>query len=431
MIPFSNRKYWPLFWTQFLGALNDNVLKNAMVLMITYQGLSIGGLDAPSIVALSGGIFILPFFLFSMAAGQIADKHEKSRLVRLVKIWEVLITLVAAAGFFLHLVPLLLIALFMMGTHSAFFGPIKYSALPELVDPDQLVTANAYVESGTFVAILLGTIGGAVTIAMPHGELVSSAVVIILAVLGLWTSLKIVKLPSAAVDLKIRYNPFTPVRDTMHLLGGIPSMVSSILVNSWFWFFGAAVLSILPPYCKDYLHVDQHVFSTIFVMYTLGIGLGSLICGRLSNHRAELGLVPVGAVGLAIFLFDISLVEPQAMSAGLMPLSEFLHCGYAWRLLIDFLMMSVAGGIFILPLYTVLQERSGREVRSRVIAGNNVINAIFMVVSAVAVMGLHVAGYSTPQTFRALVITHVVFCTYTFWRVPEFVARLGAIFAAS
>src|ERR1035437_2813869 len=211
MIPFSNRKFWPLFWTQFLRALNDNVLKNAMVVMITYKGLSVMGLDSPSIVALSGGIFILPFFLFSMVAGQIADKHEKSRLVRIVKVWELLITLLSSAGFYFHQVGLLLGALFMMGMHSTFFGPIKYSALPDVVEPEFLVAANAYVEVGTFLAILLGTIGGGVVIALPNGEVFTSLAINFLAILGLIASWRIVNLPSGAKHLNINLSPVTPV----------------------------------------------------------------------------------------------------------------------------------------------------------------------------------------------------------------------------
>ncbi|MGZ3722703.1 MAG: MFS transporter [Bdellovibrionales bacterium] len=426
MIAFSNKKFWPLFWTQFLGALNDNVLKNAMVIMITYKGLSVAGLDSPSIVALSGGIFILPFFLFSLVAGQIADKHEKSQLVRFVKVWELMITMISSAGFYFHNVGLLLGALFMMGMHSTFFGPIKYSAIPDLVEPENLVSANAYVEVGTVLAILLGTIGGGAVIALPHGEIFTSLTINFLALLGLLSSLRIVKLPSVATHLKINISPITPVLETIRLLRFKPEMFSAIMAISWFWFFGAAVLSILPPYCKDFLRVDEHVITSFLAMYTLGIGLGSLLCERLSFQKTELGLVPLGAVGLTVFLFDICMVRPELLPAheGLMPLGEFLFTAYGVRLLIDFLMMSVSGGIFILPLYTLLQERSDKEFRSRVIAGNNVFNAIFMVVSALLVMALHLLGYTQPQTLMFLVAGNVLFCSFIFWHVPEFIVRL-------
>lgn len=430
MTPLSQeRKFWPLFWTQFLGALNDNVLKNAMVVMITYKGLSIAGLDAPSIVALSGGIFILPFFLFSMVSGQIADKHEKSRLVRLVKIWELMITVVSTSGFCFHQVGLLLGALFMMGCHSTFFGPIKYSALPDLVAEGNLVAANAYTEAGTFLAILLGTIGGNYLIAAPHGEVLTSIAINVLAVMGILTAWRMKNLPSDSPDLTLNINPITPIRDTKQLLRKHPEVFQAIIAISWFWFFAAAVMSVLPPYCKDYLQVNEHVVGAFLAMWTLGIGLGNLLCMKLSKHRAELGLVPVGAAGLTLFLLDACFLSPEHLPGGtLMTLNDFLHTGYGVRLLIDFLMMALAGGLFILPLYTLMQERSAASYRSRVIAGNNVFNAIYMVVSAVSVMALHMIGLSQPRILLVIALANVVFCTYIFWRVPEFRERFRARF---
>lgn len=423
MIRRLDKRYWPLFWTQFLGALNDNVLKNAMVIMITYKGLTVAGLDAPSIVALSGGIFILPFFLFSMAAGQIADKYEKSRIVRTVKMWELGITLISSAGFIFHNVWLLLAALFMMGMHSTFFGPVKYSAIPELVDANDLVTGNAYVEVGTFLAILLGTIAGGALISLDNGEIAASIAINVLALLGLITSYKLVELPSSAIGLEVSVSPIAPVIETVRMLRNKPAIMSSILAISWFWFFGAAVLSILPPYCKDFLRADEHVITAFLAMFTLGIGLGSLLCERLSFSKVELGLVPIGAVGLTLFLFDIGLVNPPAHE-GLLSLADFVRTGFGPRLLVDFLLMSICGGLFTVPLYTLLQERSDREFRSRVIAGNNVFNAIFMVVSAALVMALHILGLNQPQTLLVLVGGNVLFCAFIFWRVPEFIASL-------
>jgi hypothetical protein len=422
---FQERRFWPLFWTQLLGALNDNVLKNAMVVMITYKGLSLAGLDAPSIVALSGGVFILPFFLFSMAAGQIADKHEKSRLVRLVKVWELMITLVSSGGFLFHQVGLLLGALFMMGLHSTFFGPIKYSGIPDLVEPPNLVSANAYVEVGTFLAILIGTISGGILIALPHGEMLVILTINTLSILGILTSLRISRLPSTAPDLKVNINPVTPIRDTKHLLRRHPEVFQAIIAISWFWFFGAAVLSVLPPYCKDYLRVNEFVMNSFLATWTLGIGLGCLVGARLSHHKAELALVPLGGAGLSLFLMDLSFITPEHLADGrLMELSEFLGTSYGIRLLFDFTMMSMAGGFFILPLYTLMQERSAPSYRSRVIAGNNVFNAVYMVVSAVLVMLLHQIGLNQPRTLTAVALSNVLFCAYIFWRVPEFLQRL-------
>jgi hypothetical protein len=294
------------------------------------------------------------------------------------------------------------------------------------VEPEQLVAGNAYVEVGTFLAILLGTIGGGAVISVAHGEIFTALTINLLAVLGLLASLRMVKLPSAATALKINISPIAPVMETIRHFRFKPEMFSAIMAISWFWFFGAAVLSILPPYCKDFLRVDEHVITAFLAMYTFGIGLGSLLCEKLSFKRTELGLVPIGALGLTFFLFDVCMVRPELLPAheGLMPLGEFLSTSYGARLLIDFLLMSVAGGMFTLPLYTLLQERSEKEFRSRVIAGNNVFNAIFMVVSAVGVMALHLAGFNSPQTLLFLVVGNVVFCAYIFWRVPEFFASL-------
>lgn len=424
---FRDPKFRPLFWTQFLGALNDNFLKNAMVVMVEYQGMSLLGLDPPLIVALSGAIFILPFFLFSMVAGQLADYREKSRLVRLVKVWELMITLVASVGFYLHHLPLLLIALFMMGMHSTFFGPIKYSAIPDLVDEGGLVAANAYVESGTFLAILLGTIGGGVLIALPHGELWIGVALNLCAVLGLLSSWQMLRLPSHSPGTRIALSPIKPLIATIAMLRQKAAVYNSVLGISWFWFFGAAVLSLLPPYCKDYLRVDEHVITAFLAMFTVGIGVGSILCERLSFKRVEIGLVPIGSLGMTIFLFDLSRLHPAlSPSQVLMPLGDFVRTENGPRLLIDFFLMSVFGGYFILPLYTLLQERSDKVTRSRVIAGNNVLNAVFMVAAALIVMTFHVLKVSLPNTFMALALANLAISIYIYFVVPEFTLRFYA-----
>ena len=418
-------KFWALFWTQFLGAMNDNVLKNAMVVLITYKGLSVAGLDAPSIVALSGGVFILPFFLFSMTAGQLADKYEKSRIVRYVKIWELFITLLASAGFYYHDVIWLLGALFMMGTHSTFFGPVKYSALPDLVEKDQLVKANAYVELGTFLAILIGTIMGGFLVSLQGGEVYAIVAINLFALIGVFTSWGVPQLPSQAKDLKVSFNPITPIADTMRLLKDKKDVWIGILAISWFWFYGAAVLSILPTYCKDYLRVDEHVVTAFLAMWTFGIGAGAILCEKLSQKRTELGIVPIGAAGLSIFLLDLSRFRPELYPAheGLMSLSQFLATAYGWHLLIDFLLIAVSGGLFIVPLYTLMQERSEAIYRSRVIAGNNVMNAVFIVVSAVLVMVLHAVKFTVSETLFVVAILNITVSVYIFLATPEYFNR--------
>jgi MFS family permease len=425
---FRNRQFRPLYWIQFLGALNDNFLKNGMVILVEYQGLSLLGLEPPAIVALAGAIFILPFFLFSMLAGQIADRFDKRTIIRVIKVWEILITVTSALGFYQHNLWILLAALFMMGCHSTFFGPIKYSALPDLVRPDQLVTANAYVEVGTFLAILFGTIGGGILISLAGGEGWISLVINVCAVVGLIMSLRMQPLPSHAPNLRLQWKPFSLMLTTYRQLKRKASVYNSILGISWFWAFGAAVLSLLPPYCKEYLHVNEHVVTTFLAMFTVGIGVGSMVCERLSGGKIELGLVPIGSLGMTLFLLDLSQIRPALLAAGapLMSLTEFALSPHGPRLLIDFTMMSVFGGFFILPLYTTLQARSEKRSRSRVIAGNNVFNSIFMVVGAVFVMVCHLYQVSLPTTFLLLAIFNVVAAAYIYTVAPEFRLRFYA-----
>ena len=421
----SDKKFWPLFWTQFLGALNDNVLKNALVVLVTFKGLSVAGLDSGSIVALAGALFILPFFLFSPIAGQLSDKYQKSKLVRATKIWEVLIMASATLGFYTHNAPLLLGVLFMAGLQAAVFGPVKYSMLPDLVHKEQLVEANAYVELGTFLAILLGTIGGGVLISMPGGEHYLSATLLVLAGLGVVTAYKVPDVEVACPDLKIEKNPFPAIGSMFRLLAESKAIFNSVLGISWFWAFGAAVLSLLPVFCKDFLGVGEHVVTCLLAMFTIGIGVGSIACEKLSFKRVELGLVPIGTVGMTVFLVDLYFLGQGYPAPGgeLLGLSEFLALPNSYRLMADFFFMAFFGGFFILPLYTLIQERSKPESRSRIIAGNNVMNAIFMVVSSVVIMGFHALHLTYPQIFLILGIANAVVAVYIYSLVPEFTLR--------
>jgi 1-acyl-sn-glycerol-3-phosphate acyltransferase len=421
----SDRRFWPLFWTQFLGALNDNFLKNALVVMVTFKGFSLMGLGPSSVVALAGGIFILPFFLFSPIAGLIADKTEKSRLVRATKIWEVLIMVVGAVGFYFESLSLLLAVLFMAGMQSTLFGPVKYSMLPDLVEPKELVEANAYVETGTFLAILLGTIGGGIMISLPHGEYWIMSALLLTALVGLFTSYRVMPVKIACPELKIEFNPIPEMGRLYQIIKRSKAVFNSVLAISWFWFFGAAVLSLLPTYCKDFLGAGEQVVTCFLAMFTIGIGIGSILCEKLSFKRVELGLVPIGSLGMSIFLADLYFARPDwpINSASLLSLAEFLDTTVGPRLLVDFLLMSVFGGFFILPLYTLIQERSAPESRSRVIAANNIANSLFMVVASVFIMALHALGYGYPQIFMTLAIMNLIAAIYVYSVVPEFALR--------
>jgi len=421
----SDRRFWPLFWTQFFGALNDNFLKNALVVLVTFKGITLAGLDAPSVVALASALFILPFFLFSPIAGQLADKFEKSRLVRITKYWEVAIMAVAGAGLLTQNFTILLSVLFLAGVQAALFGPVKYAMLPDLVSPDELVEANAYVEMGTFLAILLGTIGGGLVVALPGGEYWLTGILIGLSILGLLTSFNVKEAPVACPDLKIQLNPFPGIAATVAILRESKAVFNSVLAISWFWFFGAAILSVLPLYCKDYLGANEHVVTSFLAMFTLGIGLGSILCEKLSYRRVELGLVPIGSIGMTVFLVDL-FQTPGTWApdpSRLLTLQEFVAAPGGIRLLADFFFMSVFGGLFILPLYTLIQQRSSQESRSRVIAGNNIINAGFMVVSSLCVIAFEKMHMSYPQIFLILAGMNLVVSFYVYSVIPEFTLR--------
>lgn len=422
---FADRKFTPMFWTQFFGAFNDNVLKNALVLLITYKGVSLMGLETNALVAAAGGIFILPFVLFSTHAGQIADKWEKSRLVVLVKIWELLIMLLAWAGFYFELYGLLLFLLFLMGMHSTFFGPIKYSILPNLVDPERLTEGNAYIQSGTFISILLGTIIGGVATGLESSTTIIVTILLGAALLGLLASTRLPQVPIGQADLRFAWNPGPTMKDFWRIIREKKAIFNSVLGISWFWFFGAGVLSVLPVYCKDFLGVNQNVVTLFLAMFTIGIGIGSLLCSRLSFRRVEIGLVPIGSLGMTIFMIDLFLVVPSWTSDPSAPLtvSDFFAQPESWRLLVDFLLMSVFSGFYILPLNTLIQERSRPESRSRVVAANNILNAVFMVVSAGVVMLFYSLHLSHPQVFLVFALLNALAAVYIYSIVPEFVLR--------
>lgn len=425
----TDRRFAPLFWTQFLGALNDNVFKNALVLMVTFREITVWGLDKNAVVALAGALFILPYFLFSHVAGQIADKMEKSRLVRITKYWEVLIMLVAAAGFHLHQFGMLLVVLFMAGVQAAFFGPVKYSVLPELVEPKKLVEANALVESGTFLAILIGTIAGGALASLPEVWITVSLLAI--AALGVFSAWAVPRVPGGDPDLRLRYNPLPNFLELNRILGRSRAVYNSVLGISWFWFFGAALLSILPVYCKDMLGVDGHVVTLFLAMFTVGIAVGSILCEKLSFGRVELGLVPLGSLGMSLFAADLYFARPE-WTPGAIPMgvTQFLATAAGPRLLADFFLMCLSGGFFILPLYTLIQERSRPAERSRVIAANNIANAIFIVASSAVVILFHRLGFDYPRMFLALAVLNFFAAIYIYSLVPEFTLRFLSWVAA-
>ncbi|PLX74414.1 MAG: glycerol acyltransferase [Azoarcus sp.] len=418
------RRFLPFFLTQFLGAFNDNLYKNALVVLLTFQAMRYTSLSPGILVNLCAGLFILPFFLFSATAGQIADKYEKSRLIRITKLLEIGVMLLASLAFVLDALSLMLVCLFLMGAQSALFGPVKYAILPQHLAADELIGGNALVESGTFVAILIGTLAGGVLISVAGGSAWISATALLLAILGYVSSRGIPVAPAASPALRINWNPITETWRGLQFTRRNRTVFLSILGVSWFWFYGALFLSQFPAYAKDMLGGDAHAVVLLLAVFSIGIGLGSLLCERLSGGRVELGLVPFGSVGLTLFALDLWWSSPLAVAGGTpLQLTEVLSTPGVWRVLLDLVGIGTFGGFFIVPLYALIQSRSEQAHRSRIIAGNNILNALFMVVAAGMGAGLLAAGFSVPQLFLVTAVLNALVALYIYVLVPEFALR--------
>jgi MFS family permease len=420
----GQRRFGPFFWTQFLGAFNDNVFKTALLTILTFEALDWTTLDPALLNNLIPGLFILPFVLFSALAGQFADKFEKSRIARGVKLLEIAIMAVAAVGWMTHGLWLLVAAVVGMGLHSTLFGPVKYAYLPQHLVPEELIGGNGMVEMGTFVGILLGEVLGAMLAGhKPWGvELVAGGTFAI-AVLGWLTSQGMPLSPAHAPDLRINWNPATETARILGFTRGNRMVFFSVLGNSWFWFYGAIVLAQFPVYAKDYLHGDHSVFVLLLTVFSLGIGAGSLLCERLSGRKVEIGLVPFGSLGLSIFGFDLYLSSVAYTNVATVDMMGFVVQHESWRILFDCLMIGVFGGFYIVPLFALIQTRSERTHLSRTIAGMNIMNALFMVVAALIAMLLLKMGATIPQIFMATALMNAVVAIGLFSMVPEFFSR--------
>jgi 1-acyl-sn-glycerol-3-phosphate acyltransferase len=421
------RRFGPFFWTQFLGAANDNVFKNAFVVFVTFEAAGHLDVDAGMIVNLIGAVFILPFMLFSATAGQLADKVEKSRLIRLVKLLEIAIMTLGLAGFAMSSVALLFVALGLLGIHSTLFGPVKYAILPQHLAPQELVGGNGLVEAGTFVAILLGTIAGGIVVAMkPGGAIAAGCLAIAIAVAGWLASRRIPYTPAVAPQLALNPNPVSETWDNLAIARGNIVVWRSMLGISWFWFYGAIYLAQLPAFTQRVLGGDEHVFTLLLALFSIGIGIGSLLCERLSARRVEPGLVPLGSIGLTLFAIDLWLATRHlnALAAG--GIGAFLAAPGNWRVGIDIVLLGIFGGLYTVPLYALIQERSQPSHRSRIIAANNILNALFIIASAGAAIGLLSTGLSIPQLFLAVGVMNALVAAGIYTLVPEFAMRFLA-----
>jgi len=412
------RYFSPYFFTQFLGAFNDNVFKNYLIIMITYH---IVGADVNMLTNLSAALFILPFFIFSASAGQIADKYEKACLIRCLKAFEIAVMGLAAVGFYTQNINLLMTVLFLMGTQSAFFGPVKYGILPQHLPAKELVAGNALVEMGTFLAILLGTLAGGLLLGL-EGSVAISAVVLLIAIAGYACSCGIPPAPGLAPDLRINPNPFSETMKNLRLAVQHRTLFLSMLGISWFWFLGAAYLTQLPNFTLSTLHANQQVVTLLLAVFSIGIGAGSILCDTLSDEQVEIGLVPFGSIGLTLFGIDFCWAQTAIVASS--SVADFLSQWGSWHLLFDLLMIGVFGGFYIVPLYAMIQQRSPEAHRSRMIAANNILNALFMVASAVvAVLCLAVLGMSIPQFFLVVAVLNALVAAYIYTLTPEFLMR--------
>ncbi len=418
----TSRRFLPLFVTQFLGAFNDSMFKNGIAMLITFK---IASGHSAVLVALAGGVFILPFFLFSATAGQISDKMDRATIARYVKMAEIAIMGFACLGFMTGSVILLMIALFGMGIHSTFFGPVKYAIIPQHLDGKDLLAGNAYVEAGTFLAILIGTILGGLLIAAPGGSYVISLALLVIAGAGYFASRYIPPAPGPTPGLVINRNFW---RETMVIMDQIKTNIDvyrSILAISWFWLVGSVYLAQFLPFAKDYLGGDEHVATLLLTLFSIGIGAGSILCNRLLKGQVQATYVPVAAIGMAIFGVDLFFASHNGTRAGgvLMGAGEFLSHPSNWRIVIDMFMIAVSGGLFGVPLYAIVQKESDPAFLARQIAGLNISNALFMVAGSVITAILLAMAMTIPQIFLVMALLNVLVAAYIAQLLPDALFR--------
>jgi len=420
----GQRRFLPFFMTQFLGAANDNVFKFAFTVLATYSAAQWGGLDPKSAGAVIGGVFILPFVLFSATAGQLADKFEKSALIRFVKNLEIAIMLAIGAGFVGQIAGLLFAGVFLMGLHSTLFGPVKYAYLPQHLGETELTGGNGLVEMGTFVAILLGTMTGGALVGLAQvGPERVAAVALALAILGRVAAGFVPHSPAADPELRINWNPVSETGRNLSLARGNRTVFLSMLGISWLWFFGSIFLTTFTGFAKETLGGNQSVVTLLLAAFSVGIGVGSLLCERLSGHKVEIGLVPFGSIGMTLFAVDLWFASRSLTASGLVGVGAFLADHGHWRMIADLFLLAMFGGFYSVPLYALIQSRCEPSHRARIIAANNILNALFMVVASLMAAVLLHAGLNLPQLYLVVGLLNALVAVYIYTLVPEFLMR--------
>jgi 1-acyl-sn-glycerol-3-phosphate acyltransferase len=423
----GQRWFAPFFVTQFFGALNDNIFRNGIIILVTFQGIMVAGMDYSMLANMAGALFIVPFFLLSATAGQLADKYEKSMLMRRIKLLEILLMSIAAVAFHMQSYGLLLLVLFLMGCQSTLFGPVKYAYLPQQLATEELIGGNALVEAGTYVAIILGLIiGGLAVAAAPGNESLIAVCLVAVAIAGYVASRQIPMTRAVDPALKVSLNAWAETWRIVGFAREERSVFLSILGISWFWFFGSAMTLQLPAYTLDILNGNETITTGLLVAFAVGVGAGSLLCERMSGRRIELGLVPFGSIGLSLFAIDLYFAQPADNVLAVTSISDFLSRSGSWRIVMDFVLLGAFGGFYSVPLYALVQKRSKREQLSRIIAANNIINALFMVAASALSITLLSAGFSIPQLFLVLAALNVAVAIYIYSLLPEFMMRFLA-----
>ncbi|WGK80569.1 MFS transporter [Vibrio aestuarianus] len=419
----TQRRFLPYFITQFFGAFNDNIFKNVLLLFVAFAGANVLPISSNLFINLAAGLFILPFFLFSASAGVLADKYEKSAFIRKVKLAEIGIMCLGAIGFITESYAILLLLLFLMGTQSAFFGPVKYALLPQQLKSEELVPGNALVETGTFLAILLGTLGAGLIASAENAKYVAAAAVVVFAIVGYLASRHIPNAPACAPDLKFRWQPIKQTKQTIAIAKSDRTIFQSIMAISWFWFLGAAYLTQFPNFTHHYLNGNESAVSFLLALFSIGIATGSMTCDRLSNHRIDVGIIPIGSFGITIFGYLMAQAVPDNLPI-FTDFHSFLSYQPLWPLFFYLLMIGVSGGIFIVPLYALMQQQAKVTQRAQVIAALNIYNSLFMVGSAIlGIVCLTILELSIPQLFVILALLNLFVTLYLCLQVPMFLVR--------
>lgn len=424
----AQRRFAPFFWTQFLGAANDNLFKFAFTVLVTYQ-LSVSWMPPQLAGLVIGAVFILPFVLFSATSGQLADKFDKRALMRGIKSFELAIVLLGAWGLHTQAVPVLLACIFLLGLHSTLFGPVKYAYLPQHLRPNELTGGNGMVEMGTFVAILVGNIVGGLLIGLPEvGAQYVAAGCVLLAVAGRVAAQLLPDTPASDPSLTINWNPFTETWRNLQIARGNLAVFRSLLGISWMWFVGAVFLGNFPAFAKDVLHGNEQVASLLLVVFSVGIAIGSLLCEMLSRRMVEIGLVPLGAIGMTVFAVDLyfACAALPPASGGSYTLAAFVAAPGHLRVMADLSLLALCAGLYSVPMYALIQLRAQPTHRARIIAANNILNALFMIAASLIAGLMLGAGFTVPELFLAIGLANAVVGAYIFLVVPEYLLRFVA-----